>query len=253
MKKILALFFAIILLYPCFMTVSAAEAKYTTAGDLYEAWCEEIPDYICGIWSTDGGTTNLTFGIQNTPEGNAGKQEMLDLVDDDSTLTFVYQAYSRDYLLQIQSELDTYMLQDWGLISTALDEQNNCIELGILQDRKGDAATERMLKKIAAQYGSAVWVIYTGEIYPTTLTHSNLLQQQNFLIYIVSIAVIFLLGIFFIFQKRNIPLFQTNHGAATSPANALSTKELENMIRKTAHNTSPELDQRITDAINKLK
>ena len=64
MKKLFALILAVVLICSCSIIVSAEEAKYNTAGELYEAWYENLPDYICGVWSTDGGTNNLTFGIQ---------------------------------------------------------------------------------------------------------------------------------------------------------------------------------------------
>ena len=210
MKKLFALILAVVLICSCSIIVSAEEAKYNTAGELYEAWYENLPDYICGVWSTDGGTNNLTFGIQNNAAGNAGKQEMLDLVKNNSTLTFVYQEYSRNYLLQIQREIDEYMKKELGLISTALNEQNNCIELGILKERKDDVATQDMIKEITDRYGNAVTVEYTDAIYALTTDMNGLWTSQH-IILIMGIVVVFLAGMFFVFQKRNVLLLQTNN------------------------------------------
>lgn len=105
---------------------------------------------------TDGGASNLTFGIQNTELGNAGKTEMLELVKDDSSITFVNQEHSRNYLLQIQKELDGYFEKDFGLISTGLNEKNNCIVLGIFEERKDEADTQKMIGEITQKYGNAV-------------------------------------------------------------------------------------------------
>lgn len=201
MKKLFALILAVVLICSCSIIVSAEEAKYNTAGELYEAWYENLPDYICGVWSTDGGTNNLTFGIQNNAAGNAGKQEMLDLVKNNSTLTFVYQEYSRNYLLQIQREIDEYMKKELGLISTALNEQNNCIELGILKERKDDVATQDMIKEITDRYGNAVTVEYTDAIYALTTDMNGLWTSQH-IILIMGIVVVFLAGMFFVFQKE---------------------------------------------------
>ena len=71
MKKFVTFLFAILLICSCSVIASAEEGKYDTAGDLYEAWYETLPDYICGVWSTDGGASNLTFGIQNTELGKS--------------------------------------------------------------------------------------------------------------------------------------------------------------------------------------
>lgn len=252
MKKLFALILAVVLICSCSIIVSAEEAKYNTAGELYEAWYENLPDYICGVWSTDGGTNNLTFGIKNNAAGNAGKQEMLDLVKNNSTLTFVYQEYSRNYLLQIQREIDEYMKKELGLISTALNEQNNCIELGILKERKDDVATQDMIKEVTDRYGNAVTVEYTDAIYALTTDMNGLWTSQH-IILIMGIVVVFLAGMFFVFQKRNVLLLQTNNGATVSTATSPSTKEVENLVRKTQYDIPSELDQRIMNEINKTE
>ena len=252
MKKLFALILAVVLICSCSIIVSAEEAKYNTAGELYEAWYENLPDYICGVWSTDGGTNNLTYGIKNNAAGNAGKQEMLDLVKNNSTLTFVYQEYSRNYLLQIQREIDEYMKKELGLISTALNEQNNCIELGILKERKDDVATQDMIKEVTDRYGNAVTVEYTDAIYALTTDMNGLWTSQH-IILIMGIVVVFLAGMFFVFQKRNVLLLQTNNGATVSTATSPSTKEVENLVRKTQYDIPSELDQRIMNEINKTE
>lgn len=253
MKKIFTLILTIVFICSCSIIASAAESKYNTAGELYEAWCENLPDYICGVWSTDGGANNLTFGIQNNADGNAGKQEMLSLVKNDSTLTFVYQEYSRNYLLQIQREIDEYMIKDLGLVETALDEQNNCIELGILTERKDDVNTQNMLEEIIDKYGKAVRVHYTDKIFDLTISVEKPFQSQHFLLYIVGIITVLLVGLFFVFQKRNILLLQTNNGATVSATTYPSTKEVENLVRKTQYDIPSELDQRIMREINKTE
>lgn len=253
MKKIITLILTIVFICSCSIIASAAEAKYNTAGELYEVWCENLPDYICGVWSTDGGANNLTFGIQNNAAGNAGKQEMLDLVKNDSTLTFVYQEYSRNYLLQIQREIDEYMKDDLGLVETALDEQNNCIGLGILTERKDDADTQNMLEEITDKYGKAVSIHYTDAIFDLTIGEERSLQSQHFLFYTMGIMAVLLVGMFFVFQKRNVLLLQTNNGAPVSTATSPSTKEVENLVRKTQYDIPSELDQRIMNEINKIE
>ena len=41
-----------------------AADEYASAEELYKAWYLDLPDYITGVWSTDGGSYNLTFGIR---------------------------------------------------------------------------------------------------------------------------------------------------------------------------------------------
>ena len=48
-------------------TERTAEGKYVTMGDLYQAWggYEGYPDYICGVWSTDGGSASVLIVKNN--------------------------------------------------------------------------------------------------------------------------------------------------------------------------------------------
>lgn len=197
MKKFATFVFAILLICSCSVIASAEEAKYNTAGDLYKAWYENLPDYICGVWSTDGGTSNLTFGIQNTELGNVGKKEILELVNNDSSITFVYQEYSRNYLLQIQKELDEYFEKDLGLISTELDEKNNCIVFGIFEERKEDADTQNMIEEITKKYGNAVSIEYTDKLIILTAD-----KNHPFMLLTVGLVATSLIGICFVASRR---------------------------------------------------
>ncbi len=136
---------------------------------------------------TDGGASNLTFGIQNTELGNAGKTEMLELVKDDSSITFVYQEHSRNYLLQIQKELDGYFEKDFGLISTGLNEKNNCIVLGIFEERKDE---------------NAVSVEYTDELSVLTTDNNRPQYTQLSTLLIGVLGALALFGIGLVFFRR---------------------------------------------------
>ena len=209
MKKLLIMLFSVLFVFSCAVVVSAEEAQYSNAGELYEAWAENLPDYICGVWSTDGGYSNLTFGIQDTEAGNAGKQKMLDLIENDSSITFVYQEYSRNYLLQIQREIDEYMKLDLGLVSTGLYDTRNCIELGILEDRKNDADTQAMIKEITDKYGNAVSVTYTDAHFELTLgEEENPIAQHSLFLPVFLVAVVVLGMLFIVIQNRGV-LLQT--------------------------------------------
>lgn len=249
MKKYLIVLFSVLFIFSCTVSVSAEEAQYSDAGELYEAWAENLPDYICGVWSTDGGTTNLTFGIQNNEAGKTGKQRMLDLIENDSSITFVYQEYSRNYLLQIQREIDEYMKLDLGLISTGLYDTRNCIELGILEERKNDTETQAMVKEITDKYGSAISVTYTDAIYAFTGEEKNpIAQHLLFLpVFLVSVA---LLGVLFIASQKRGVLLQTGNGTTVVSTTTPTCKEVEGMVKKSSYKTSSKLDQKIMYTIS---
>lgn len=190
MKRCCSLLLSVVLIFTCSITAFAENDKYSTAGDLYQDWYDNLPDYICGVWSNDGGSNNLTFGIQNNEAGNAGKQEMLRLIKNENTVAFVYQTYSRNYLLGIQEELNVYFKKDIGLISTALDEKNNCIELGIHHQEKDEPATKEMIVELKNKYGDAVSVEFVEEIVPTSSADDRTLYYGS-----VVVGVLFLLGL----------------------------------------------------------
>lgn len=247
MKKLFVFLLSVLLVCTCASAVSAAEAKYSTAGDLYQSWGENIPDYICGMWSTDGSFDKLTFGIQNNAAGNAGKQEMLDLVENDASLTFVYQVFSRNYLLQIQGEIYEYFQKDLGLVSTGLDEINNCITLGILEERKDDKDTQNMIKEITRKYGDAVRVEYTGEIYPMT---AKAPYAQAFPVLATGITVICLIGtVLIVNQRKRLLLLQTDNGTTVSATASHSAKAVEEMVKKSNYTVNAALDQKIMGII----
>lgn len=245
MKKLLVMILCVMLFFGCAVLVSAEET-YNNAGELYEAWAENLPDFICGVWSTDGGVVNLTFGIQNSEAGNAGKQRMLDLIEDDSTITFVYQKYSRNDLLRIQQEIDKYMQLDLGLISTGVYDTRNCVALGILEERKDDAKTKAMIREITDKYGDAVAVEYTGEIVPTELTEQTVRTAE--VVPIALVVVVLTFTVLLAVQKRGF-LLQTGNGATVVSAAAPTEKALKAMIQTAGYQTSSDLDQRIMNAI----
>ena len=74
MKRVISLMICLYMVCICSVMASAEEnGIYENAGQLYEAWVSQggVPDYISGVWSTDGGTKNLTFGVV---KGKAGEQ-----------------------------------------------------------------------------------------------------------------------------------------------------------------------------------
>ena len=250
MKKLLIMLFSVLFVFSCAVVVSAEEAQYSNAGELYEAWAENLPDYICGVWSTDGGYSNLTFGIQDTEAGNAGKQKMLDLIENDSSITFVYQEYSRNYLLQIQREIDEYMKLDLGLVSTGLYDTRNCIELGILEDRKNDADTQTMIKEITDKYGNAVSVTYTDARFELTFGEEKDPMAQYSLFLPVFLVVVAVLGMLFIVIPKRGVLLQTGNGTTMVSTTSPTGKEVEGMVKKSSYKTSSKLDKKIMNAIN---
>ena len=259
MRKLFAVMISVILICSCALTVCAAQAKFSTAGDLYEAWYDDLPNYICGVWSTDGGTDNLTFGIQNNEAGHAGKQQILGLIEKDSSVTFVYQQFSRNDLLQMQTEIDAYFEKNVGLIYTGLYDMDNCILVGISKDSKDNADTKTMISEITEKYGKAVRVEYTDKIIGTLAVDENKTQntwvplyaQPRLFLPVVMITILLMGVVFAIAIRRKTLLLQTDQGAVTSATPGPSAKEVRDMVKNADCDVPADLKEKVMTAIDK--
>ena len=105
-------------------------------------------------------------------------------------------------LLQIQKELDGYFEKDFGLISTGLNEKNNCIVLGIFEERKDEADTQKMIGEITQKYGNAVSVEYTDELSFLTTDNNRPQYTQLSTLLIGVLGALALFGIGLVFFRR---------------------------------------------------
>ena len=64
MKKICVILSVVLLMCSVSVPVFAVD-EYANADALYQAWYGNLPEYITGVWSTDGSQYNLTFGIRS--------------------------------------------------------------------------------------------------------------------------------------------------------------------------------------------
>ena len=171
MKKICALIICVILMCSVSIPVFAAD-KYANADELYQAWYNDLPDYITGVWSTDGSQYNLTFGIRADADVKAVKKEILALVKDDKSVSFAVQKYSHNELKAINDELLAYFPSpendvDYGLVGMGVYVRENMVQVEILEAKKNDPVTVAFVKEITERYGDAVRIIY-GENYVQT-------------------------------------------------------------------------------------
>lgn len=254
MKKLISITMTFILVCICSVTAFASEGEYDTAIELYRSWSENMPDYICGVWTTDGGKRNLTFGIQDNDAGNAGKQEILALIKDDSTATFVYQKYNRSYLLQIQNELYAYFQKDLGLLSSGLNEKENRIDLAIYDQKMNDEETKDMIAELTSKYGDAISIGYTDQLNVDLLAlgQEPINHQPHYFFFVATISALIFVITFMIFvKKKGMFVMQTNTGNTVVASARLKTKEVEGMVKKSNFKVPADLDSKVMTAIEK--
>lgn len=265
MKRILLLLMCILLMFNYSITVSAEEnGIYENAGQLYEAWVsqDKVPDYISGVWSTDGGRDNLTFCLVEGEAGEKGQQEILDLVIDDSTVTFAYQTYSRNYLYQIQDAVvDAYFDKQLGLVTAGVREHENkvCFEVHI--DYAENQDTLAMIQQVTDQYGDAVYFSYI-DYYPQLVTSTEPTATTPFLVManpqkqvmpvgltfaFSAIAMAFL--IFIEIRRRQVIAIMSDGASVAIGKHSFSKKEIETDIRNADVEPSESLDYRVMQSI----
>ncbi len=170
MKRTSLLFLCWLMFLHLSLPVLATESDtYETAGDLWNKWCQDddVPDYITGIWSTDGSTENLTIGLVPGEEGEQAKEEILALIVDDSTVSFVTQTYSRNYLLQILEDVNTYFERNLGFMTVGTDEYANQITIELHADYETNPDSLAAVAQLQEKYGDAVSISFTNTIITT--------------------------------------------------------------------------------------
>ena len=261
MKKIYILMICVVLMFSVSVPVFAAD-EYANAGELYQAWYGDLPDYITGVWSTDGSYHHLTFGIRADADVKAVKKEILSLVRDDKSVSFAVQKYSYNELKAINDELLAYFPSpendtDYGLVSMGVYEMENMVHIGILEARKDDPVTVAFIKEITEKYGDAVRITYSGN-YATTLEQLGTEKPDTSspaVWFSITAAMLFVLtGILVYGKKRQSTLvLQTAGGAAVTANEPLSVKEVETMIRDSGETVPDALTQKIMQKIDNAK
>ena len=266
MKRIFAFAMCFFVMCSFAVMVSADEGGiYENAGQLYEAWTSQscVPDYITGVWSTDGGRENLTFGVIKGEAGEIGRQEILSLVRDDATVTIVYQTYSRNYLYRIQKEIvDAYFDADLGLVTAGLNEYENKIFFEVHIDFANNADTLAMIQQVTGQYGDAVsfdyvdtypqFVLGTQPPSPTgpVLMMPNPQSQVFSFGFPFALCVILLASLFLVeLRRRRIMALAADGTPRVMDGRLISEKNIEDAIRKAELSPSPTLDDRVMRAI----
>ena len=238
--------------------MNETELSFSTAGDLFQHWANAgYPDYVTGVWSTDGSYYTLTIGVLENEAGEIGKQEILDLITDDTTVTFVYQTYSRNYLLRLQEELLPYFKQEeLGMVSIGLSDTENHIEIGILEEKRNDEASLNFIAELRDTYGDAVSVIYTDSTIELTTeeiglsaplsptTSGSIAFPALWTIGLIGIPLL-VFGMYFVLKKRFVPVLQTTAGNSVTKTKKLSTRDVESLIKECSLPVSNDLDEKI--------
>ncbi len=152
MKKML-IFIAAFALFCTLGGSVLADSEYANAMALYNSWYvekdvdgqkvfeQEYPEAVCGVWSTDGGTDNLTVAVTDDEAGERAKEEILASVADDSTLSFTTQKYPHSELKRVHSLISDYLQsyegEETGVAGWGIYEMRNRVHVDIIVSKPG--------------------------------------------------------------------------------------------------------------------
>ncbi|MBQ4370123.1 MAG: hypothetical protein II784_03880 [Oscillospiraceae bacterium] len=176
-KKTVAVIMAVLIAAALLAGAAAADAEYKNIGELYYAWFENrgsdyskspYPEAVCGVWSTDGTMEHLTVAVEKSEEGEALKQEILDLIEDDTSVTFTYMAYRYSELWAIQQKLTDRLGDETGAFGVGIDESENCLVIDIDTENPGsekfmNECFEKYQNRVRFEAGSGVILEATSE------------------------------------------------------------------------------------------
>ena len=261
MKKICVILSVVLLMCSVSVPVFAAD-EYANADALYQAWYGNLPDYITGVWSTDGSQYNLTFGIRADADVKAVKKEILALVKDDKSVSFAVQKYSYNELKAINDELLAYFPSpendaDYGLVSMGVYEMENMVQVEILEARKDDPVTVAFVKEIKEKYGDAVRIAYAENYVQTTIGIDSTIpdpsSHEAWFIIAAAVLLCFMGVLVYIKKKQSTVVLQTAGGAAVTASEPLSVKDVERMVRDYGETVPDTLTQKIMQKIDNTK
>ena len=253
MKRLAALFF-VWLLCAVFPAAPAAEENtFRDAGELLKHWhTAGFPDYVCGVWSTDGGTENLTISLTDDEKGEAGKREILESVADGSTVTLAYARFPRNELCEAQ-EAVTRRFQAYGLdteiFSAGLLEQENVVEVG-LDLKNADEEMKRFMEECQNAFGDKIRFVQGSILQTTVSTHRNPTIVYGGL---AAAAALFLLigGMLYMYRRRCGCVRRADGGTAVLAVPTYSGKQVEKMVKSSTVVPPPEMEESVFSRISK--
>lgn len=240
-KKLSALALAGIMIFSlCFATALAAADQYADAEELFQHWeTAGYPAYVCGVWTEDNGKT-LIVSVLDSEEGEAGKREILELIADDSSVSFEYGKYSKNDLLRAQNEINT-AFPGKGVMSTALSEKENLIIVGVDMENASDELSD-LTDSLSDRYGDRIMIVQGEEVFLT----SGGEPSYRFAYFAALFTFAALITVMILAKnRRRVMAVQTNTGDIAAASDKLTKKQVEKLIKAAGSVPSKELDRRI--------
>ena len=215
------------------------EGKYATMGELYQAWggYAGYPDYICGVWSTDGGMSNMTVAVTKDKAGERGKEEILSLLENPNSVTFTYQSYSYQELQEVNEAIVSRMMAgDQSIVACGIYEMENKVHISVLETAEN---AEETAQKLVKTYGDKVMVELGSMVFDTTMEETYDRGVPGVLL--VLAAAVVLIGIT---VAVKLPARLTSAGKVITER-PMSRRQVEKLVAKSTEIPSQRLEEQM--------
>lgn len=216
------------------------DGKYATMGDLYQAWggYAGYPDYICGVWSTDGGMSNMTVAVTKDEAGERGKEEILSLLENPNSVTFTYQSYSYQELQEVNEAIVERMIAgDYSIVACGIYEMENKVHVSVLETAE-DA--EKTAQKLVKTYGDKVTVELGSMLFDTTTMEETYDRGVPGVLLVLAAAVV-LIGIT---VAARLPARLTSAGEVITER-PMSRRQVEKLVAGSTEIPSERVEEQI--------
>lgn len=238
---------------------AAAPTTFADAAALFQYWeAFGYPDYVSGVWTATGGTAQLVIGITEQG-GEAARRELLALIENDASVSFVTQKYSYNYLRGVQEDITAYLMgRDLGSWGIGVFVMQGRVEL-FLEHGTDHEATALVVRELLGQYGDALAIVtengpitaYTLEIDPGVVTDAAVHPGKQLLTWLPFALILLLLASASVLIVRRRAVLQTAGGATVEVSATLSRADVERRVRDDAPAPSAALDARVLSHIKK--
>lgn len=238
MKKIFIIVMALICIMS-FSIVTYAQGEYKNVSELYENWAiNGFPDYVGSVYSTDGGSDNLTILLVD--DNGIRADEIRLMLADASGVTFGKAEISYNEMLKVNNEIqEKYMGKDqniygvglgWGIIdgkTTGFGKSKKESRVVLTVD---ESVAQEYANKFYEIYGDMV-VVEAGSIVYDTKTAKESIGHNSWFILIVACLVAITGAVMYSKSRNFIPAIQTDCNTVTIRNVSMSRKQTIESIR----------------------
>ena len=253
MKKLLCAAAALLLCLAPALAVCADGELYKNAYELWASWDRTYPDYVAGVWSTDGTVERLTFALVEGA-GEKEKEELLSRIEDKDSLSFAEgYRYSYAELRSVQAELTAYLGDGTGAVGIGVYEGENRVHIDINTDNPGAEAFMRMCRETYGEMivfeggpGTAFVNTVAAEEAPPLAAEPSVGRSAGYLFPILALCLV--LGGLALLKQRGL-IFRPAEGpeAAARP----TFRRVEAAVRDSAETPDDRLRRAIFERIGK--